>query len=277
MIRKKLPGRFFPDFFIITIFLCTYIKSAFLRREYMSGKIHALVSDFFLIPNLLSLLRVLLAPLAYLSLLQEQLDLIPVCILTVVLVVSDFLDGALARRFNQSTHLGLFLDPLGDKVCLFAVTLGLLVSGRISLLFFIIILAKDILIASGGLFLIGKDNTIIPSNKLGKYTTGFLACSISLFIITEGITAELCRNGAAYNELPAFLTAMLPWIARGGMLMGVFLAMLSLAGYAAKLRKQESRNTAMYTVCAILAVLFCILLIANLHTPDLGEFPWQWL
>jgi len=233
------------------------------------------VRDILLIPNLLSLIRVFLAPLCYYYLVQVEFNFLPLLILGVVVILSDFLDGALARRLNQSSRLGLILDPLGDKACLFAVALALLFSGRVSPLFFIIIAAKDLLILLGGVFLIGKAKTIIPSNTLGKWTTGFFAYSIVLFIALEGI-AQSCAGTCESGDL----TAILSWVARGGLLAGVFLAILSLAGYAGELCKRLNRPLQvqfLYAICALIGTALCVLLLVSIPSDALNLSPWYWI
>ena len=237
--------------------------------------------DLFLIPNLLSLLRVLLAPLCYFYLVQPEFALLPLIIIGGVIILSDFLDGALARRLNQHTRLGLILDPLGDKVCLFAAGCALLLSGRVSPLFFIIIAAKDLLILLGGVILMGRAKVIIPSNTLGKWTTAFFACSIALFVILES-TAGGCPSESA-REGCVLLSVILPWIARGGLLAGAFLSILSLAGYAIELCKNLNRPLqrrsliGLAAICAIIAAALCVLLILAIPQDPLSAKPWYWI
>jgi len=231
--------------------------------------------EIFLAPNLLSLVRVLLAPLCFYYFAQTEFDLIPIAILTAVVIVSDFLDGALARRLNQHSRLGLILDPLGDKVCLFAAALALLVSGRASPLFFAIIAAKDLIILLGGSFLMSKTKAIVPSNRLGKFTTAFLACGIGLFAILEGAAG-------LWPEMRAE-EGFLPWIARGGLIVGVFLAVLSLSGYALEFCARlnlPARPLVLIALAACLAGVLCLLLVAALPAQPAAGFgasPWRWL
>lgn len=70
-------------------------------------------------PNRISLLRLLLvAPFVVLLLNQQEVSWARYAALGifVIMAVSDFLDGLLARRFNLKTRLGALLDPLADKV-----------------------------------------------------------------------------------------------------------------------------------------------------------------
>ena len=78
------------------------------------------------IPNLITLARILLVPLAVWLIIS---DAYVFAFATFVIAgISDGLDGFVARRFNQRTELGAYLDPVADKALLVSVyvTLGLL-------------------------------------------------------------------------------------------------------------------------------------------------------
>lgn len=67
------------------------------------------------LPNILSVLRILLAAAAAILLLRGGLSLLPV-LLCVVAALLDAVDGFAARRLNACTALGVYLDPIADKV-----------------------------------------------------------------------------------------------------------------------------------------------------------------
>jgi len=66
------------------------------------------------IPNLLTILRVLLTPLLVIFLLEEKLS--AALAVFIVAGITDGLDGLIARLYMQKTRLGAFLDPLADKL-----------------------------------------------------------------------------------------------------------------------------------------------------------------
>jgi len=251
------------------ILFCTPSRRRVLRNQDKEEK-QMPARDIFLIPNIISLVRVFLAPVGFYLLSQTELAFLPLIVFVAIAIISDFLDGALARRLNQSTQLGLILDPLGDKLCLAAVVLALLVSTRISPLFFAVIVAKDIIIAVVGIFLIRKTNVIPPSNRLGKWTTGFLACGIGLFALMES------ASGLAPDLRAEIL--VLAWVARLGLATGVFLAILSLAGYALDRLYALQPRARLVWVCAILAAaIICALLLAQLPSGSFDATPWYWI
>ena len=87
--------------------------------------------------------------------------------------VTDFLDGFIARTFNQTSQLGKYLDPLADKLTLFAV--GFCVSMMFPQLFPIIILlvTKDILMIAGSLILLKRSINPPRAQWYGKAATFF--------------------------------------------------------------------------------------------------------
>lgn len=70
------------------------------------------------LPNMITLLRVLLIPvLVVLMATDGQYNHLWGAIVFIIITVSDWLDGYLARRMNLTSRLGAFLDPVADKLC----------------------------------------------------------------------------------------------------------------------------------------------------------------
>lgn len=94
-----------------------------------------------------------------------------------VAVVSDAVDGFIARRFNQITELGKALDPIADKLLLLSAIIILSFPGylvKLPLWFIVTVLSRDVLILLGALMLYlfaEKGRLKIAPNLLGKATT----------------------------------------------------------------------------------------------------------
>jgi cardiolipin synthase (CMP-forming) len=99
------------------------------------------------LPNILSILRVLLAPIILLVILHQNWSLAFWLFLCAGL--SDALDGALARIFNWQSELGGIIDPIADKVLLLSVVLPLAWVGKMPDWLAVAIVARDILIVGG--------------------------------------------------------------------------------------------------------------------------------
>jgi CDP-diacylglycerol--glycerol-3-phosphate 3-phosphatidyltransferase len=132
------------------------------------------------LPNALSVLRVILAPLIFLAIGKH--DTQQVAILAAVAVVTDFLDGFLARRLNAISQAGKILDPLADKLCVAAAAFGAAIFMKMPILLLIVIIARDLAIAVFGLSIINKKRQIPVSNVWGKVTVFILTVTLIVYI-----------------------------------------------------------------------------------------------
>ncbi len=101
------------------------------------------------IPNILSILRILLAPLFVFLYLQDAFFWAGLGLAVfIAAAITDYLDGFYARRYNASSPLGMFLDPLADKILTFAgfFCLPFIDSGQFPWWIIGIIVFRDILI-----------------------------------------------------------------------------------------------------------------------------------
>jgi cardiolipin synthase (CMP-forming) len=99
------------------------------------------------IPNILTLLRILLTPLFIILLLRH---LYPQGLLVFALAgISDALDGFIARYFNQRTRLGAYLDPLADKLLLVSALVCLAVLKVLPAWLAVIVITRDVIIVLG--------------------------------------------------------------------------------------------------------------------------------
>ena len=101
--------------------------------------------------------------------------------------LTDISDGFLARKLNQVTEMGKVIDPLADKILVALIAIQLFLQGDIPSFYFYIILGRDILIFTGGIFVSKKLGYVLPSNYWGKATV----VSIGLFFITVVLNGKI--------------------------------------------------------------------------------------
>lgn len=122
------------------------------RASAHSGEQPPVSTAVWTIPNAISALRIVLIG-VFVVLLASGHDAWAIAALAVA-GVSDFLDGYLARRWNQVTALGRVLDPAADRLLTIAVVLGLALRSIIPWWLVALLLARDIVV--GIALLIGK-------------------------------------------------------------------------------------------------------------------------
>jgi cardiolipin synthase (CMP-forming) len=101
---------------------------------------------------------------------------------------SDIADGYFARKLNQVSELGKIIDPFADKVLVILVVAYLYYYEIIPSFYFWVIILRDIVIFSGGIFVSKKIGKVLPSNYLGKITV--LSIGFFIIIITIGIESS---------------------------------------------------------------------------------------
>ena len=133
------------------------------------------LSRFWTLSNAVSLLRVVLTvPVVWLIVLGPAYMWVTFA-LVVVMIVSDMLDGHLARRRNEISRWGKILDPLADKVAIGAITLVMVWFKGLPFWVIAAVLVRDGLILLASVFLVGKKDVVVSSNIWGKMTTFFMS------------------------------------------------------------------------------------------------------
>ena len=138
-------------------------------------------SDIFLIPNLITILRlVLLVPL----IVSYYFDcMLYFYVLLGVVILTDFLDGFLARRLNQISDLGKLLDPIADGLILFTFSVVLYFESRIDLWFCVFYFCRQFLLLILSMTLLPKADSVYGSNIVGKWGVGFLTLGLGIYVI----------------------------------------------------------------------------------------------
>ena len=141
-------------------------------------------------PNILSLIRIILTPL-FIILLFADFKMAKVFALLVfaIAAITDAYDGHLARKYNQITPEGKFLDPLADKILVLSAFISFAYINIIDFWMVGIIIFRDLFV-TGLRFIMSSRGFEFVTSKLSKYKTAFQLTIIILtliFISIEGL------------------------------------------------------------------------------------------
>ena len=158
--------------------------------------------EFFTIPNMLSVVRILLIPvIVYLYVFKK--DNLWTLIVVVISSLTDVVDGFIARRFNMITDLGKFLDPLADKATQLTVIACLITRFPWMLLLCVVLLIKELGSLALRVVVYQRTDVIRGAHWHGKTATGIVIVTILLHLAWDSITPMI--SGA----LIALCTAIL--------------------------------------------------------------------
>lgn len=144
----------------------------------------------FTVPNQLTFLRLGFLPFFIISIRYSRYDW--ALALLIAAGLSDGLDGLLARKMNQKTQLGSFLDPIADKLLLSSSYFMLALKGKIAWWLTILVLGRDVLILTAcAVILLVVGRMTFPPSIFGKLNTTF-----QIFLVFVVILAALVENPA---------------------------------------------------------------------------------
>lgn len=133
------------------------------------------------VPNLLTVLRLVGVP-VFLALVVTGRDGWALLVLAVS-GITDYVDGALARRLRQVTRLGQLLDPVADRLLILSAMVGLLARGLLPWWFVAALLARDL----AGSILVRRVRNVgyrgMPVNFAGKAATFNLLYGFTLLLL----------------------------------------------------------------------------------------------
>lgn len=142
------------------------------------------------LPNLLSLVRLLAAPVVGWLILEHRLA--PALGISLVAGVSDWLDGYLARRFASTSQLGIYLDPGADKALLITAFVCLGLIGQIPAWLVILVIGRDLVILLG-VFLLWtlRNRTDFKPVWSGKISTAFQILTVLAILLGNIFSLKL--------------------------------------------------------------------------------------
>jgi cardiolipin synthase len=156
-------------------------------------------NDIITIPNIISLVRLILVPVAAVFILM-QWDYF--ALLTIVVCgVSDFLDGFLARRLGQVTRLGRALDPVADRFLIFITLITFSCRSLVPLWFVLAILVRELVLMFMYSALVVNQRQPVPVKFIGKVGAAGLMICMPLLLLTSSpeISAGICAAPGSYG------------------------------------------------------------------------------
>ena len=145
------------------------------------------------VPNAISLARLAGVPVFLWLLLAEDRP-VAAGILFAVLGATDWVDGYIARHFDQGSEVGKILDPVSDRVMLIAGAIGLLLSGDVPLWVGILVLAREAALSVVTLVLAAAGARRIDVQWVGKAGTLALMFALPGFVLVSALDAGALRD-----------------------------------------------------------------------------------
>lgn len=146
------------------------------------------------LPNLISILRLLMVPLIVSLMLGKDYEL--AFAMFVIAGLSDAVDGYIANRFDMKTTLGAYLDPIADKALLVSVYVTLGVQGQLAQLLVTLVVARDLMIVGAVIlsWVIGHPLRIAPL-MLSKINTAAQIILAAVMLAVLGFQPEWQQVG----------------------------------------------------------------------------------
>lgn len=187
--------------------------------------------------NIITMVRICLVPVFVAAIISPwpewigfaELDVWKAWIAAAIFVViscTDWLDGYLARKRNEVTDFGKFMDPLADKILVTAALLVLIELGAIPSWVVLIIVAREFIV-SGVRMVAASKGEVIAASWYGKFKTVFQMVAIVLFVVKE--------SPAFGDSSSGFYMALyvLSWAVMG---VALVLTVVSMVDYISKAR-----------------------------------------
>ena len=154
------------------------------------------------LPNKLTIFRIILVPIMVIipflgidgKVFGIPTEWIIIDLIFIIASITDKLDGYLARKNNQVTTFGKFLDPLADKILVLAAMVMLVEMSKLPAWIPIIVLAREFMVSGYRFIAVEKGGEVIAASKWGKLKTVTQMIAIILAILDLNAFGE-CFKG----------------------------------------------------------------------------------
>ena len=168
------------------------------------------------VPNVLTIARIFITPIFLAVILMDTLPhkFLIACVIFSIGSITDAVDGHLARKNNQITNFGKFLDPIADKILTTSALLAFMSMGLCNIWIVMLVLTREFAVASVRM-IAAAGGVVIPANIWGKIKT-VSQMVFTILIMLLGETWEIISNTNAvlFAKLPdlSLISNGLLWI-----------------------------------------------------------------
>lgn len=166
-------------------------------------------SRIFTLANAVSVVRLMAIPVFLWLVVEDQLLI--AFVLLVVAVLTDFVDGMIARHMNEITKLGQFLDPFADRLFIAATVIALAIQAVVPWWFVIAVMLRDALLGIGGLVMARYGAATLPVKWWGKVATFSMLVVLPLFLL-GAVFPEVGEITNPIAWVLALATVVLYWV-----------------------------------------------------------------
>ncbi len=168
------------------------------------------------LPNVITIARILLIPFFVgLYMVQQNWSIFAAGMLFALAAITDWLDGYLARRLNQTTPFGAFLDPVADKLIVVSALIALITYHHNAWLTIpsLIIVGREIVISALREWMAEmNDSVAIAVSYLGKVKTTLQMIAITLLLVVPVDSQSMAMTmGYVLLYLAAVMTLWSMW------------------------------------------------------------------
>lgn len=156
------------------------------------------------VPNILTIARIFITPVFLAVILMDTLPhkFLIACIIFSIGSITDAIDGHLARKNNQITNFGKFLDPIADKILTTSALLAFMSMGLCNIWIVMLVLTREFAIASVRM-IAAAGGVVIPANIWGKIkTVSQMTFTILIMLLGEVWEIVAIINADLFEKLP---------------------------------------------------------------------------
>lgn len=171
------------------------------------------------VPNVISFVRLLTVPVFFWLLVTGNDG--PALVVLVIATTSDFIDGFIARTFHQVTRLGMYLDPVSDRLFIAASVFALAIRGMIPVALVAVVIARDLLLLAVFLYRRMSINDVPRVSFVGKTGT-FVLFLAFLFTVFGAVWTQISVPLESVGWVLGIVGAAVYWVAGVGYLRLMF-------------------------------------------------------